>query len=247
MRKNHIQRNIFLLSLLVFIVILTPKSRAFAASPVMEILVKDGYSKQVIHFFYGRTPSGYTGFYADTPSVLVHPKAKKVSFSVRNSDGTCSQVSFQYSSLTPSQTLKSNLMRFYAKGRTRAYMLSVKKQADPKVTHLKLTPSNKKGKFHPKGKRYLEIYGKFRSEAEAETSLRIENSEGKLVFLKNFKPSKGKAYTYRWNGRAFAQNELGLPKGTYVPEGVYKVTFSATVKMKKYEKTAARTKKIHIV
>ena len=247
MRKHGALSKAFLALAAVLLLVLFQNGKAGAAGPALEILVKDGYTKQVIHFYYGRTPSGYTGYYADSPSILVHPKAKKVTFSIEDSDGTCSGVSFQHDSLTPSDTLKSNLMRFTARGRTRAYMLSVKKASNPEVTSLKLTPSKGKGVFRPGKKRYLEIKASTKAEVEVKTDILIQNAKGQTVFYKKCRAARGKTYTYRWGGKVSAQNELGLPKGSYVPAGMYKVSFRATMKMKKYEKTAVRTKRIRIL
>lgn len=247
MTKHRVYSKIFLALMAFFLLGFLPKGEAAAAGPALEILVKDGYAKQVVHFYYGRTPSGYMGYYADTPSILVHPKAKKVTFSIKDSDGTCSGVSFQHNSLTPSKTLKSNLMRFTARGRTRAYMLSVKKASDPEVTGLKLKPSKGKRVFRPGKKRYLEIQASTKAEMEVKTEILIQNRKGQTVFYKKCRAARGKFYTYRWEGRVSAENELGLPKGSYVPAGVYKVSFRATMKMKKYEKTAVRTKRIRIL
>lgn len=247
MTKHKIFPRLFLMFAAVLMLAFLPNGRAKAAKPALEILVKDGYTRQVVQFYYGRTPSGYMGYYADTPSLLVHPKSKKVTFSVKSSDGTCTGVSFQHATLPPSDSLKTNLMRFTARGRTRAYMFSVKKTSDPKVTSLKLTPSKGKKTFRPGGKRYLEVKAATDAEVEVKTDILIKNSSGQTVFYKKCKTAKGKSYTYRWGGKVSKDNELGLPKGFYVPAGVYKVSFRATMKMKKYEKTVVKTKKIRIL
>lgn len=246
MRKRIWKKRTLLTLLFLFLPLLTG-IKTEAAGPVMEIIVKDGYSARKINFYYGKTPSGYTGFYADTPSVLVHPKSKKVTFSVKNSDGTCSGVNFQHSSLTPSGTLKSNLMRFDAKGRTRAYMLSVKKVGTPEVTSLKLQPSNKKRTYHPNGKNNLSIKADIRSEIETGSRIVITNAKDQVVFQREFRPSDKKRYSFRWYGRVSVKNEAGLPRGSFAPAGVYKVTFSTTIRLKKYQKTVARSRRLRIV
>lgn len=235
-----------LLGILICMFALIPGGEARAAGPLMQILVKDGYTAQTINFYYGRNSSGYTGFYADTPAILVHPKAKKVRFSARSLSGSCGDVSFQHSSMTPTENLQGNLMSYTGNGRRRAYFFSVKKMTDPKITYLKLRISNKKSEFIPKGKRYLEIRTKISSEVSVPTEICITDPYGKIAFYKKCKPGKNKTYTYRWNGKASRKNDLGLSKNDYVPAGTYKVSVLTTLKMKKYEKTVIRTKKVKV-
>lgn len=223
-----------------------PGREARAAGPLMQILVKDGYAAQTINFYYGKNSSGYTGFYADTPAILVHPKAKKVRFFAKSLSGSCGEVSFQHNSMTPSYTLQSNLMNYTGNGRRRAYFFSVKKTSDPVITQFNVRISNKKSEFAPKGKRYLEIGAKISSEVSVQTAICITNQDGKIAFYKKCKPGKSKTYTYRWSGKASRKNELGLSKNDYVPGGTYKVSVMTTLKLKKYEKTVVRTRKVKI-
>ena len=58
-------RRWILASVFLCMVILVPQAKAEAAQRLFDIVVKDGRTTQVIEMKYGKTPYGYTSYYAN--------------------------------------------------------------------------------------------------------------------------------------------------------------------------------------
>ena len=76
-------RRWILASVFLCMVILVPQAKAEAAQRLFDIVVKDGRTTQVIEMKYGKTPYGYTSYYANQSVIYVSEKSKSVTFSVR--------------------------------------------------------------------------------------------------------------------------------------------------------------------
>lgn len=206
------------------VAVLMPQTKAQAAERLFDIVVKDGYSTQVIEMKYGKSPYGYTSYYANQSVIYVNPKAKSVTFSVkRNTSSRYGNFSFAYSKLKPGNSPAGNLFTYTADGKTRAWMFTVQKYVEPEITKLKVSYSPKKGALIMKKKNYAAIRTAIKTEVPVKAVLCILNEKGKAVYKKIYSLDSSKSYVLKWDGKPSKGNSAKLKTSAYVPEGEYTV------------------------
>lgn len=225
------RKRIFLLCLFALF-FLIPANRSQAAEKVFDIVVKDGYSTQKIGMLYGKTPYGYTSYFAEKSVIAVSPKSRKVTFSVKNSNPRFGSFSFQHKTLRPSNDPKGNLFSYTDNGKTRAFYFTVKKVTASRISGLTVKDASGKSqkKYSFTGKKKLAIRCSITSDREPEIYVEIENGKKQTVYRRKIVSALDKSLTLWWNGTASRKNEAGLKGGRKVPPGRYTIRVSAKVK-----------------
>lgn len=240
------KRIIFLMMILCC---LLPGISSKAAERVFDIVVKDGYTTQTIPMLYGKTPYGYTGYYAKESVILVHPKAKNVRFSVKNESDRYTNFSFQQNTMEPTEDAKYNMLNYYTNGKRRAFLFSVRKTKAPVITSYKLYVKKKStNQFLPGNGSYMTI--KWACSYDVAPSMKVEilNKSGKAVFVKEY--AKAKNYqncVLNWKGMTSLKNPAGLKSYRVLAPGVYTVKLTLTSKVGKTSLSTVETKRIRIL
>jgi len=245
MKKTN-YRALLITCILVSLLSFLPKKNVQAAKPLFTVTVNDGYKKQKIRFYYGKTTWGYNAYFADKSVILVHPKAKKVTFKAKSSNTKYGNFQFQSKSLKPTAKIKSNLFTYYTSGKRRAYMFTVRKINKPTIKSMKITYSDDKRPFTPDGKSYINIKTSILSEAASKSTLTVENAEGIAVYQKAYKEAMKKTYSTKWFGKASKNNPAGLKASSYVPAGKYTIKWTTNMKFGKSVITVSKEKVISV-
>lgn len=203
---------------------LMPQGKAEAAQRLFNIVVKDGYTTQTIEMKYGKTPYGYTSYYANQAVIYVNAKSKNVTFTVKkNTSSRYGNFSFAYSKMKPTDVPKSNLFTYTVDGKTRAWMFTVQKYVEPEITNLKVSYTPKGSSFIPKKKNYAKIKTSVKTQVPVKTVLCILNEKGKAVYKAIYSAESSKSYTLKWDGKPSRNNSAKLKTSAYVPAGEYTV------------------------
>ncbi len=214
----------YLLAAAVLCLALLPLGKARAAERLFDIVVKDGYSTQTIEMKYGKTPYGYTSYYANQSLIYVHPKSKKVTFSVkRNTSSRYGNFHFAQTEMKPGDQPVGNLFNYTVDGRMRAWMFTVRKYVKPEITGLKVSYSPRVGTLTQKKKSYARIKATVKAEVPVKTVICILNEKGRAVYKKTDSADATKTYLLKWDGRASKGNSAKLKAGAKVPAGEYAV------------------------
>lgn len=217
-------KNYLLAAAFLCLAVLMPQTKAEAAQRLFNIVVKDGYSTQTIEMKYGKTPYGYTSYYANQSVIYVHPKAKSVTFSVKkNTSSRYGNFTFASVKMKPGDKPQGNLFNYTVDGKRRAWMFTVQKYVQPEIKKLKVTCSPKSPSFHPKKKHYAVIRTSVDTEVPVKIVLCILNERGKAVYKKLYSMESAKSYTLKWDGKPSKKNSAKLKPGAYVPDGEYTV------------------------
>ena len=237
------------LFLLVMLWCLLPGGSSKAAERVFDIVVKDGYTTQTIPMLYGKTPYGYTGYYAKESVILVHPKAKNVRFSVKNESGRYTNFSFQQSTMEPTEDARYNMLSYYTDGRRRAFLFSVRKTKAPVITSYKLFVNGKStNQFLPGNGSCMAVRWACSYDVAPSMKVEILNKSGKAVFVKEYARAKNyQSCTLKWRGMTSMKNPAGLKSYRVLTPGVYTMKLTLTSKVGKTSLSTVQSKRIRIL
>ena len=227
--KKYVLAAVFL-----WMAFLLPGGKAEASQRLFDIVVKDGYTTQVIEMKYGKTPYGYTSYYANQSVIYVNAKSKNVTFSVKkNTSSRYGNFHFAYSKIKPGDEPAGNLFTYTADGNTRAWMFSVQNYVVRDIKYLKITSPKKGDAFQPKKKNYAGIKTGIKTEVPVKTIVRILDANGKLVYKKDYGETGSKTYQLKWDGKPSKGNQAKLNSKKYVPAGEYTVRVTVYPKIGK--------------
>ncbi len=213
---------------------LLPGGKAEASQRLFDIVVKDGYTTQVIEMKYGKTPYGYTSYYANQSVIYVNAKSKNVTFSVKkNTSSRYGNFQFAASKVKPGDEPAGNLFTYTADGKTRAWMFTVQKYAEPEIKYLKINRPKKGDAFQPKKKKDAQIKTLIKTAVPVKTIVRILDANGKLVYKKDYGETGSKTYQWKWDGKPSKGNQAKLSSKKYVPAGEYTVRVTVYPKIGK--------------
>lgn len=237
--------NGLLFTTFLYLLVFVSGGKANAASQrLFNIVVKDGYTTQTIEMKYGKSPYGYTTYYASQSVIYVNQKAKNVTFQVKkNTSSRFGNFRFAAKTMKPGSKAKSNLFTYTADGKTRAWMFTVQKITNPSIRTLKVNPSIKGKVFVPGKKRYVQFKSFIDSEIPVKVNIRVFNEDGKRVYHKNYAAAGTKTYKLKWDGKVSKDNRANLNPGSYVPDGEYTVRITATLTAGKEKQEFTKEKK----
>lgn len=237
------------LGLLFLLFLAIPSGDSKAASKVFDIVVKDGYSTQKIGMYYGKTPYGYQGYFAEKSVITVNPKSRKVTFSVKNTGSRYGNFHFQHSTLRPTDEPKANLFSYTDHGRTRAFFFTVKKVTASRMSRITVIDASGKSqkKYSLQGKKKVAIRCTITSDREPEIYVEIRNQKKQTVYKRKIKSALDKSLVLWWDGTASRKNEAGLKAGQKLAAGNYTIVVNATVKCGKKTFVTEKNKKIQLV
>lgn len=210
--------------------LMLPGQAQAASKRLFNIVVKDGYTTQTIEMKYGKSPYGYTAYYASQSAIYVNPKSKKVTFQVKkNTSSRYGNFSFASKTIKPGDQPKGNLFTYTTDGKRRAWMFTVQKISEPKIRYVRIYPSVKGKTYMPGKNKFVKIKTSVTAETPAKVTIRVINREGKTVYRKNYPESGSKTYTLKWNGKPSRKNPAGWKTTRYVEDGEYTVRVTATL------------------
>ncbi|MEY8427637.1 hypothetical protein AALA00_07940 [Lachnospiraceae bacterium 46-15] len=228
--------------------VLLPQVKAEAAQRLFDIVVKDGRTTQVIEMKYGKTPYGYTSYYANRSVIYVSEKSKSVTFSVRkNTSGRYGNFHFASVKMKPGDNPQGNLFTYTVDGKRRAWMFTVQKYVEPKIQYLKISVPRKGSAFKPKKKNYVKMKTFIKTDVPVKTILRIFDERGKIVYKKSYGESSSKTYMFEWDGKPSKKNTAKLKTSEYVPAGEYTVKVSVYPQIGKKVKEVTRETKLTVI
>ena len=241
-------RRWILASVFLCMVILVPQAKAEAAQRLFDIVVKDGRTTQVIEMKYGRTPYGYTSYYANQSVIYVSEKSKSVTFSVRkNTSGRYGNFHFASVKMKPGDKPQGNLFTYTVDGKRRAWMFTVQKYVEPKIQYLKTAVPRKGSAFKPGKRNSVKLKAFIKTDVPVKTILRILDEKGKVVYKKSYGESGSKTYTFEWDGKPSKKNTAKLKTSGYVPAGEYTVKVSVYPQIGKKVKEVIRETKLCVI
>lgn len=227
---------------------LMPHTKAEAAQRLFDIIVKDGRTTQAIEMKYGKTPYGYTSYYANQSVIYVSEKSKSVTFSVRkNTSGRYGNFHFASVKMKPGDKPQGNLFTYTVDGKRRAWMFTVQKYVEPKIQYLKTSVPRKGGAFKPKKKNYVKLKTFIKTDVPVKTILRILDERGKVVYKKSYGESGSKTYIFEWDGKPSKKNTAKLKTSAYVPAGEYTVKVSVYPQIGRKVKEVTRETKLVVI
>lgn len=250
MNQRKLRQHYVFLLLAVCLLAVFPGKSVRAAERVFDIVVKDGYTTQTIPMLYGETPYGYTGYFAKESVILVNPKSKKVRFSVKNESSRYGNFSFQYSTLKPTEEPTLNMLSYYADGRRRAFLFSVRKIKAPsfKSFRLYLNGGKASNQFEPGKGKYL--VAKWAAEYDVEPSMKLEilDRKGRRILTKEYARAKNyNGCVFKWKGYPARGNEAGMSASTTVKPGVYTLKITLTSRIGRKSLSAEQTRRFRVL
>lgn len=237
------------LGLLLLLFLAIPSRESKAASKVFDIVVKDGYSTQKIGMYYGKTPYGYQGYFAEKSVITVNPKSRKVTFSVKSVGSRYGDFRFQHSTMRPTDEPKANLFSYTDNGRARAFFFTVKKVTASRMSKITVKDSsgNSQKKYSLRGKKKVAICCTITSDREPQIYVEIKNRKKQMVYKRKIKSALDKNLVLWWDGTAARKNEAGLKPGQKLPNGTYTISVTATVTCGKKTFVTEKKKSIQLV
>lgn len=224
-----------------------PGRKADAAKRLFNIVVKDGYTTQTVEMKYGKSPFGYTTYYANQSIIYVNAKSKKVTFTVKkNTSSRYGNFHFASTKLKPSKKAKSNLFTFTTDGKKKAWMFAVQKISDPEIKYVKMYNTTKGSVFVPKKNRYVKIKTAVKTEIPVKVNIKILNEKRKTVFWQNYGKAGSKTYVIKWNGKPSKKNPAKYKTSSYVPAGEYTVKVTARLLDGTNKQTFMKEKKLTV-
>lgn len=220
---------------------LVPQGKAEAAQRLFNIVVKDGYTTQIIEMKYGKTPYGYTSYYANQSVVYVNAKSKSVTFSVKkNTSSRYGTFQFASTKIKPEEEPKGNLFTYTVDGKKRAWMFTVQKYTEPEIKYLKVTDPPKGSVYTPGKKSRVVLKTGIRAGVPAKTILRILDANDRLVYKQICGQMEAGTKTYKltWDGKPSKGNQAKLKTSSCVPAGEY------TVRITVYPQIGTKVKEV---
>ena len=82
------------------------------------------------------------------------------------------------------------------------------------------------------------------SKIPVQTTIKILNDKGKVIFRKTYAKAPSKTYTIKWDGKPTPKNQAKWKTTAYVPAGIYTVRVTATMEMGEAKKEIVKEKQL---